>query len=47
MAATLAGCSALQPVQEAGKMLGAPEAAIQARFGTPTDTYALPDGKQR
>lgn len=45
--AALAACSVLQPVQEGEKMAGAPEAAVQARFGTPTDTYRLADGTQR
>ncbi len=46
-ATALSACSVLQPVEEGQKMVGAPEAAVQARFGTPTDTYQLSDGTQR
>ncbi|AJG18537.1 hypothetical protein [Cupriavidus basilensis] len=46
-AAILPACSVLQPVKVGQDMVGAPQAAVQARFGTPTDTYQLADGTQR
>ncbi|MGO4329906.1 hypothetical protein AB4Z48_13645 [Cupriavidus sp. 2TAF22] len=46
-AAALPGCSVLQPVETAQKMIGAPEDAVRGTFGTPTDVYRLADGTTR
>jgi len=46
-AALLCACTTLMPVQEGTKLVGQPKAAVQARFGPPTDIYNLPDGTSR
>lgn len=46
-ALALSACVYLQPVQEAQKLVGAPESAVRARFGQPTDIFKLSDGRIR
>ncbi|WP_422648910.1 Lipoprotein [Cupriavidus sp. H18C1] len=45
--ALLTACVILQPVQEAQKLIGAPESTVRATFGEPTDIYRLDDGTVR
>lgn len=46
-AVLLSACATLMPVQEGQKLVGQPQAAIQAMFGQPTDAFRLPDGTSR
>ncbi|MFS8976815.1 hypothetical protein PO002_20290 [Cupriavidus necator] len=46
-AVLLSACTTLMPVQEGQKLVGQPQAAIQAMFGQPTDAFRLPDGTSR
>lgn len=43
----LAGCSTLQPIQTAEKLVGSPESTVRQTFGEPTDTFKLADGTTR
>ncbi|WP_427312903.1 hypothetical protein [Cupriavidus sp. H39] len=45
--AMLAACSTLMPVQEGSRLVGQPQAAVQAMFGPPTDVFQLRDGTSR
>lgn len=47
LAGALSACSTLMPVQEGQKLVGQPQAAVQATFGLPTDVYQLSDGTTR
>ncbi|AQV93354.1 hypothetical protein BJN34_05535 [Cupriavidus necator] len=45
--ATLSACTTLMPVQEGTRLVGQPQAAVQAAFGPPTDVFPLRDGTSR
>ena len=45
--AMLSACTTLMPVQEGTKLVGQPQAAVQAAFGPPTDVFQLRDGTSR
>jgi hypothetical protein len=45
--ALLSACTTLMPVNEGRKLIGAPQAAVQARFGPPPEVYPLRDGTTR
>ncbi len=46
-AGALSACSTLMPVPEGQKLIGQPQAAVQATFGQPTDVFPLADGTSR
>lgn len=45
--ATLSACTTLMPVAEGTKLVGQPQAAVQATFGPPTDVFQLRDRTSR
>lgn len=46
-AAALSACAVLAPEQEGQRLLGAPQATVQATFGQPTDIFSLRNGTSR
>ncbi|SOY41696.1 putative TRANSMEMBRANE LIPOPROTEIN [Cupriavidus phytorum] len=45
--AMLSACATLMPEQEGTRLVGQPQAAVQAMFGPPTDVFPLRDGTTR
>ncbi|RDK09565.1 hypothetical protein [Cupriavidus lacunae] len=45
--AMLSACTTLMPAQEGTRLVGQPQAAVQAAFGPPTDVFPLRDGTSR
>lgn len=45
--ALLSACATLMPEQEGSRLVGQPQAAVQAMFGPPTDVLPLRDGTTR